>query len=112
MLVASDRQNFSGAVFMKFRANIRNMQAAVILAVSAFGLASPAIAQVQAPVQTEPSTQQPVNPTVQVSEPLVNDPVVAAPPPVITPVPVPTPAPKTVTAPKGVKKYSCQAGAV
>ena len=89
---------------MKFRANIRSMQAAVILAVSAFGLASPATAQVQAPVQTEPSIQQPVNPTVQANEPLINDPVVAAPPPVITPVPMPAPAPKTVPAPKVVKK--------
>lgn len=87
---------------MKFRASIRNLQAAIILVVSTYGVAAPATAQVQS--SRQPATQQPVNPTTSTPEPVVSDPVVATPPPVVTPVPIPAPAPTPAPAPKVVKK--------
>ncbi len=87
---------------MKFRASFRSLQAAVILAVSACGVAAPAIAQVQASTRTASPIQQPVNPTVP--GPSVNDPIVATPPPVFTPDPLPVPAPTPAPAPKVAKK--------
>ena len=89
---------------MKFGASIRNLQAAIILAVSAHGVAALATAQVQPSTQTAPATQQPANPMMSTPEPVVSDPVVAIPPVVVTPDPIPAPAPTPAPAPKVAKK--------
>lgn len=89
---------------MKFRASTRNLHAAIILVVSAYGIAASATAQVQPSTQPAPATQQPVNPTMPTPEPVVSDPVVATPPPVVTPDPIPAPASTPAPAPKVAKK--------
>jgi lipoprotein-anchoring transpeptidase ErfK/SrfK len=65
---------------MKFRACIRNLQAAIMLAVTA-------------PVMAQSPVPQSTNPPVLTSEPSLNGPVSAT-PPVVAPVPAPAPAPK------------------
>jgi lipoprotein-anchoring transpeptidase ErfK/SrfK len=89
---------------MTFRASIRNLQAAIILVVSAYGVAAAATAQVQPSTQPASVTQQPVNPTMPTPEPVVSDHVVTTPPPVVTPDPIPTPASTPAPAPKVAKK--------
>lgn len=81
---------------MNFRAVIRSIQAAILLAI-----ASPALAQV-APLP------QPANPPVLQAEPLVSAPTTTPPavvtPPVVTPDPVPTIIPPQAAPPGTVKK--------
>lgn len=81
---------------MTFRASIRNLHAAIMLAIAA-----PVMAQAVPPVPVQTTTPQSVSPPVLVPEPPVNAPVVT-PPPVAAPAPVPAPTP--APAPKTAKK--------
>ncbi len=76
---------------MKFRASIRILQTAIMLAIAA-----PVMAQANSPAAVQSTPSELVSPPVLVPDPPLNGPAVT-PPPVIAPapVPVPTPAPKT-----------------